>query len=233
MTDHLDMISVIAPRSDQINADDLISGDLTVTISDVQIKGGEEQPVSIKLEGMDRVYRPCKSMSRVLVQAWGADAKQYAGKSLTLYRDPKVKWGGMEVGGIRIRAMSHIERELSLVLAESRAKRTPYRVKVIQSAAPAQRQTETSPEKAQEEARAIAKKGTEAFRAWWGSDEGKACREACKPIMQELQSYCKQADESAVTQDPFEPTPEDLARAEQEAQEAIERGWAEGKDAAE
>jgi hypothetical protein len=46
-----DMSPVIVPKSDQINADDLISGPMTVTIKDVQITGGTEQPVSIALEG--------------------------------------------------------------------------------------------------------------------------------------------------------------------------------------
>ena len=70
-----DMSAVIIPKSDQLNADDLIAGPLTVTISEVRITPGSEQPVSMMLEGTDKAYRPCKSMSRVFVQAWGADAK--------------------------------------------------------------------------------------------------------------------------------------------------------------
>ena len=64
-----DMSAVIIPKSDQINADDLISGPMTVTIEAVSISPGTEQPVSIKLRGIDRVYRPCKTMSRALVAA--------------------------------------------------------------------------------------------------------------------------------------------------------------------
>lgn len=97
-----DMSPVIIPKSDQISADDLISGPMTVTIREVKISPGAEQPVNILVDQTDRAYRPCKSMSRVLVQAWGPDASKYVGRSLTLYRDPTVKWGGLEVGGIRI-----------------------------------------------------------------------------------------------------------------------------------
>ena len=97
-----DMTAVIQPKSDQVNADDFIAGPATFTIESVSISPGTEQPVQIKLVGEPRVWRPCKSMSRVLVAAWGPDAKVYTGRSLTLYRDPKVKWGGMEVGGIRV-----------------------------------------------------------------------------------------------------------------------------------
>lgn len=126
-----DMSSVIVPKSDQINADDLIGRNMTITIRDVQIRGGQEQPVSIYFEGSDKAFRPCKSMSRVLVYCWGADAKQYIGRSLSLYRDPNVKWGGMAVGGIRISHASHLDGDKVMVLAESKASRKPYTVKPL------------------------------------------------------------------------------------------------------
>lgn len=121
-----DMSFVIAPKSDQINADDLIAGPMTITITKVQIRGGQEQPVSIGFEGSDKAFRPCKSMSRVLVAAWGADAKVYVGRSLTLYRDASVKWGGMAVGGIRISHMTHIPEKLVLALTATKGQRKPY-----------------------------------------------------------------------------------------------------------
>lgn len=126
-----DMSQVIVPKSDQINADDLIAGPRTFTIEGVAINPGTEQPVQIKLAGEPRVWRPCKSMSRVLVAAWGPDASQYAGRSLTLYRDPKVKWGGMEVGGIRVSHMSHIERDMLLQLTATKGKRAPHVIKPL------------------------------------------------------------------------------------------------------
>lgn len=121
-----DMSQVIVPKSDQINADDFIAGPQTIAIRDVQIRGGQEQPVSIFFEGSDKAFRPCKSMSRVLVQAWGPDAKVYIGRSLTLYRDPAVKWGGMEVGGIRISHMSHIDAKMVLQLTATKGQRKPH-----------------------------------------------------------------------------------------------------------
>lgn len=127
-----DMTAVTAPKSDQINADDLIGRNMTITIREVQIKGGQEQPVAIVFDGSDKVFRPCKSMSRVLVAAWGADAKQYVGRSLTLYRDPTVKWGGMEVGGIRISHMSDIERSMTMALTATKGSRKPFVVQPLQ-----------------------------------------------------------------------------------------------------
>ena len=125
------MSQVIIPKSDQINADDFISGPRSYVIESVAVTPGTEQPVSISLVGEKRVWRPCKSMSRVLVAAWGADAKAYAGRSVTLYRDQSVKWGGLEVGGIRISHVSHIERDMLLQLTATKGRRAPHMVRVL------------------------------------------------------------------------------------------------------
>lgn len=126
-----DMTQVIIPKSDQWNADDFIGGPLTFKIEAVDINLNSEQPVSIRLEGEQRVWRPCKSMSRVLVQGWGPDASKYVGRSLTLYRDASVKWGGMEVGGIRISHMSHIDGEKLMMLTATKGQRKPHKVKPL------------------------------------------------------------------------------------------------------
>jgi hypothetical protein len=77
-------------------------------------------------------------MSRVLVQAWGPDAKAYIGRSLTLYRDPTVKWAGMEIGGIRISHMSHIDGAKQMMLTATKGSRKPFKVLplVMQRSAP-------------------------------------------------------------------------------------------------
>lgn len=126
-----DMSVVIQPKSDQVNADDFIGGPRTFTIEAVHINPDADQPVQIQLVGEKRVWRPCKSMSRVLVAGWGPDAKTYSGRSVTLYRDPKVKWGGMEVGGIRISHMTHIERDMMIQLTATKGKRAPHVVKPL------------------------------------------------------------------------------------------------------
>lgn len=127
-----DMTKVIAPKSDQLNSDDLIAGPRTITIRDRDIRPGTEQPVSIYFEGDNgKPWKPCKSMSRVLVAAWGADSREYVGKSLTLYRDPDVTWAGMKVGGIRISHMSHIEREFVMSLTATKKTKSVVTIKVL------------------------------------------------------------------------------------------------------
>lgn len=127
-----DMSHVIVPKSDQINADDLIPGPMTITIREVRIKRGDEQPVDIYFDGSDKAYRPCKSMSRVLVHIWGPDAGKYNGRSITLYRDPKVRFGKDAVGGIRISHMTDIPADkldngrVIMSLTATRAQRKPH-----------------------------------------------------------------------------------------------------------
>jgi hypothetical protein len=134
----MDMMQFTVPKSDQLNADDLIGGPRTVTITRVAGTGNPDQPVAVGYEGDDgRPYKPCKSMRRVMVHCWGADASQYVGRSMTLVRDPEVMFGGMKVGGIRISHMSHIERDQVLALTATKGKRTGYSVRVLEVSRPA------------------------------------------------------------------------------------------------
>ena len=70
-------------------------------------------------------------MCRALVAAWGADSAQYVGRSLTLYCDPSVKWGGMAVGGIRISHMSHIPEAITMALTVTKGSKKPFTVKPL------------------------------------------------------------------------------------------------------
>lgn len=126
-----DMSQVIEAKSDQVNAGDLLGVSRTIRIASVNVQHGTEQPVAIKIDGDSKVYRPCKSMSRVLVAAWGPDSAKYAGRSMTLYCDPDVLWAGMKVGGIRISHMSHIDSPITLALAENKKNRKLFTVKPL------------------------------------------------------------------------------------------------------
>lgn len=123
------MLSTIIPKSDQLNADDLIGGrTMTIKITAVSILAGE-QPVALSYEGDNgKPYKPGKSMRRVLVTVWGSDGNKYVGRSLTLYRDEKVKFGGEIVGGIRISHMSDIAEPFTMALTATRASRKPFTV---------------------------------------------------------------------------------------------------------
>jgi len=123
----MDLTQSIEARSDQINADDLVSGPATYTIREV-VGGKAEAPFDFMLVETDRAYRPSKTMRRVIVAAWGPEAANYAGRRLTLYREPSIQFGGKTVGGIRISAMSHIDKRVEVMLQTTRGKRETFRV---------------------------------------------------------------------------------------------------------
>ena len=128
----MDISKTTEPRSDQQNFDDYVNGPKTVTISEVK-KGSTEQPVELHLvEYPGRPYKPGKSMRRVLVHCWGAEASNYVGRSMTLYGDPDVKFGGSQVGGIRISHLSDIDGPQTIPLTVTRGKRAPFTVQPLE-----------------------------------------------------------------------------------------------------
>ncbi len=127
----MDITDTLVPKSDQLNAEDLLTGPRTVTVEKVT-KGSVEQPVDIHLvEFPGRPFRPSKTVRRILVAAWGAEASNYTGRRMVLYRDPAVRFGGQDVGGIRISAMSHIKGRITIALTVTRGKRAPFTVEPL------------------------------------------------------------------------------------------------------
>lgn len=133
MTEHIDMSAFIAAKSDQLNADDLMDSPRTITITKVTASpDAAEQPVSIHYEGDNgKPFKPCKTMRRILVGVWGKDASRYVGRSMTLYRDPNVAFGGLQVGGIRISHMSDISEDKTVALLVTRGRKAPFKIKPL------------------------------------------------------------------------------------------------------
>lgn len=129
-----DVSEAAAPRSDQQNFEDYISGPKTVTVSEAR-PGNAEQPVEVHLvEYPGRPFKPSKTVLRILMAAWTSDAATWAGKRMTLFGDPTVKFGGKTVGGIRVSALSHIDKPIALNLTESRGKKTLHKVAILADA---------------------------------------------------------------------------------------------------
>jgi len=134
----MDMTDTIIPRSDQMNAEDLLAGPRTFTIKEVRKAASAEQPVEIVLAEFPagRPWKPSKTVRRILVSAWGPEANAYAGRRVTLFRDPDVKFGGMDVGGIRVSHLSHIAKPFTLALTVTRGKRAAHRIEPLPDDAP-------------------------------------------------------------------------------------------------
>lgn len=119
-------------KSDQLNYDDIADTEVVITISEVRVRKGD-QPVWVYFNGCkNRPWKPSKGMLRLLATAWGRDSSQWVGKSAKLYGDKSVKWAGEEIGGIRIRALSHINTQgISAMLTVARGRRNEYRVEYL------------------------------------------------------------------------------------------------------
>ena len=129
----MDISSTTQPNSQQVNADDLIKP-IIVTIQNVTA-GDPDQPVHIGLlEFPGRTYRPSKSMRRVMITAWGAEASAYTGRRLELFRNADIRFGKDVVGGIQISRMSHIDKALVVALTVSRGKRQQFTVQPLPAA---------------------------------------------------------------------------------------------------
>lgn len=129
----IDLRPTIVPKSDQLNADDLIGVSKTIKITKVSLCADPAQPIAIHFEGdCGKPYKPGKSMRRVLINVWGDDGSVFVGRRLILFRDEKVQFGGYAVGGIRISHMSNIgDKDVVMALTMSKASRKPYTVKPL------------------------------------------------------------------------------------------------------
>lgn len=159
----MNLSPTIVPKSDQLNADDLIGGPLTIRINAVK-SGNAEQPVSIYYDGDNgRPYKPSKGMRRVLVSMWGSDGAAYIGRRLTLYRDPTVTFGPDTTGGIRISHASDIVEPVELALTVKRGKRKPFVVEPLV----AEKQPQFDLQSLFDVGEANARQGSKALREWW------------------------------------------------------------------
>ena len=140
-TDITDLRATIVPKSDQLNSEQLLGGPIDIVVTDVRLGSTEEQPISVHYEGEGgRPFKPCKTMRKVLIFGWGPDGREWIGRSMRLYCDPQVKFGGAEVGGIRISHMSHIQGTMKVSLTATKGKKTLHTIERME---PPQAQTKT------------------------------------------------------------------------------------------
>ena len=112
-----------AAKSDQMNSVDL-TAPITGRIVKVDYNPKQEQPVKLFLEGYEkRPYKPCKSMLRGLVKAWGDETDNWSDKLIRIHCDPTVTWAGEATGGIRITAISGIDKPFEFTIQLNRKQR--------------------------------------------------------------------------------------------------------------
>ena len=187
----VDLTQTTIARSDILNADDLVGKSITIKVTKVSLCAGE-QPIAIHYENDGgKPFMPCKTVRRLLVHIWGCDGNQYVGRSLTLYRDDSVTFGGMAVGGVRISHASHIDKPVTVALSASKKSKKPFTVKpLVVTAATVKPNTELL-----DMAYGAASNGTKAFNDYLATltDDQKA---EIRPQGKALMAAAKDADDA-------------------------------------
>jgi hypothetical protein len=126
----------IVRKTDQWNNEDFAAGSRVFTISDVT-EGKEQVPYDIHFsDGDGRCWRPSNGMLELLWRLWGDDSKAWVGRRVELFQDASVKIGRDVVGGIRVRAMSHISKPMSPLITVARGTKKPYTVQPLTETTP-------------------------------------------------------------------------------------------------
>lgn len=191
----IDLSDTIQAKSDQLNASE-IAGEMTITVTKVTKIKSSDQPVSIYYEGGEKKpWKPCLSMRRVMAHLWG-EKVDMTGRQITLICDPTVTWGGDEVGGIRIKALSHIDGEKKIPLRASKHKVKKYTVLPIT----AKQEPKINIDKVLEDADNAAAQGMGAYKAFFDGLNA-AEKKVVSTTHDELKQKAKEADDGKESND--------------------------------
>ena len=133
MSVDVDIRAATKPKSDQLNYETFLTGPQTFTVSKVT-PGDRDHPVFIHMNECPATpYKPSKGMLKCIAQpdGWGDKSSQWVEKSITLYGDPTVIYGGVEVGGIKVAALSDINGDYETLISARRGVRKPHLIKKI------------------------------------------------------------------------------------------------------
>lgn len=195
-----DFEKTLEAKSDQINASDLVGREMVITIKSIKVNSKQDQPVSISINEDTKVYRPSKGMRRLIADCWGTtDYSKYIGRQIKLFRDPEVKYGGKDVGGIAICELSDMKSSKDVVIPIARNRYKTYTVRPLKIGLVDAKEDKTEPvdsineDEVRADARDAARQGKDAFRDWWKS-ASPAQRQIANEIMDELKSMTEAAE---------------------------------------
>ena len=137
----LDLSGAWQVKSDRLNADDIVGITPTVTVRAVDWPKGGQPRIHLD-QYPERPYIPSAGMGRVMREVWGSDGEAWVGRRLTLFNKPDVEFNKERTGGIRILAMSHMDRARTFEVKEKRGLRVPYEIQPLPDEPPAEPATE-------------------------------------------------------------------------------------------
>lgn len=133
MSKDVDIRAAIKPRSDQLNFENFLTGPQTFTVAKVT-PGDRDHPVFIHMvECPTTPYKPSKGMLKCIAcpDGWGDKSSKWAGLKITLYGDPTVIYGGVEVGGIKVSHLEEIEGDYETLISARRGVRKPHLIRKL------------------------------------------------------------------------------------------------------
>lgn len=178
----MDISDTLAPKSDQLDAVDLLGQPPRIFTITKVTRGNSEQPVNVHLAEFPRVWRPGKTMRRVMAHLWGTDSSQWPGRRVELFCDTEVVFGGEKVGGTRISRMSHIDGPKTVPVIIKKGRSGGYKVDPLPDEPTP---TPTPPEPTAEEVAACT--SVDDLRAMW-SAAGPERQAQIKARVEELQA---------------------------------------------
>ncbi|MBN8882988.1 MAG: hypothetical protein J0H73_11825 [Salana multivorans] len=115
-----DITEALAPASDQLDAIELVEPRTFEIAPGSRIGTRDGKTVAeVRLVDFPRVWRPSKGMLDVLAACWGKSMAGWAGRRVTLYNDPDVRFGADVVGGVRISRLSGIDAERTVMIRKA------------------------------------------------------------------------------------------------------------------
>ena len=128
-----DLSGTIKAKSDQLNADDLIAGPITIQVEGITRVSDPKQPIHIYYYGCEgKPFKPCLTVRRILIALWGKDGSQWANRFMNLYVDASVSFGSQKnIGGLRVNAVSHIVSAATISLTVRRGMKQHFVIQPI------------------------------------------------------------------------------------------------------
>ena len=127
----VDITPALQAKSDQLNAEDLITGPITVHVTGGYLAEGNRLVVELA-EYPQRPWLASRGMAKFIGAIWGTETDEWAkNAAITLFRNPEVVYGGKAVGGIQIQAISGISKPYTGPLRKSRDKSVPFTIQPL------------------------------------------------------------------------------------------------------
>lgn len=145
-SDVMSMREFLTIKTDRFNYEHFISGPKTLKVSRLGKKVDQGKPrLLVFFEGHeDTPYWVPLGMAKCIASpdGWGESPfADWVGRSMTLFGEPTVQYGGKELGGVRVSHLSHIEKPYTTKISIRRGVRIDYEIlplKVAASAATAE-----------------------------------------------------------------------------------------------